>query len=244
VPVSCATVPGSRRTLSIATATAVVVASLVSACGGGNDNKSSTASNSAGASGATRAGTTGAGSCAAAQNPAPKRVRRQSKPKLILSAGKKYSAAVVTNCGSFTIKLDPRQAPKTGGSFVSLVRKHFYDGLTFHRVIPGFLIQAGDPTGTGMGDPGYSIREAPPKDVVYSEGVVAMGKSQTEAPGTSGSQFFVVTSNDAQVAPDYALLGKVSKGLGVVHRIEAVPTGPTDAPVQPVIIKRITVKTG
>jgi peptidyl-prolyl cis-trans isomerase B (cyclophilin B) len=228
----------------MAMATATAVALLVSACGGGNDNKSSTNSNSAGASGATGAGTTGAGGCAAAQRPAPKRVRRQAKPNLILSAGKKYSAVVVTNCGSFTIKLDARQAPKTGGSFVSLVRKRFYDGLTCHRIVPGFVIQGGDPAGTGAGGAGYSIREAPPKDVVYSEGVVAMAKTQTEAAGTSGSQFFVVTSNDAQLPPDYALLGKVTKGLDVVHRIEAVPTGPNDAPVQPVVIKRITIKTG
>jgi cyclophilin family peptidyl-prolyl cis-trans isomerase len=102
------------------------------------------------------------------------------------------------------------------------------------------VIQGGDPTGTGSGGPGYSVREPPPSDIVYSEGVVAMAKAGNEPPGTSGSQFFVVTS-DSTLPPDYALLGDVTKGLDVVHRIEEVPAGPDERPVQPIVIKRIDI---
>ena len=146
----------------------------------------------------------------------------------------------MTSCGTFDIELDSKQAPITGGSFVSLVRKGFYDKLIFHRIVTGFVIQGGDPTGTGRGGPGYRVTEEPPSDIVYSEGVVAMAKAGNEPPGASGSQFFVVTS-DSQLPPDYALLGKVTKGMDVVHAIEEVPAGPDERPVSPVVIDKITV---
>jgi peptidyl-prolyl cis-trans isomerase B (cyclophilin B) len=229
----------SRSLLAVVAAAAIL--SSVSACGGDDSGKGKTNATT-GATGTS--GATGGGKCQPARKPAPKRVSNQRKPSLRLSAGKTYTAVVETNCGSFTIKLDSRQAPRTGGSFVTLARKGFYDGLTFHRIVTGFVIQGGDPSGNGSGGPGYSVREAPPNDVVYSEGVVAMAKTQAEPPGTSGSQFFVVTSDDAQLPADYALLGKVTKGLDVVHRIEEVPAGPDEAPVEPVVIKRVRVKTG
>jgi cyclophilin family peptidyl-prolyl cis-trans isomerase len=182
--------------------------------------------------------------CKPAREPRQRRVRERGPPKLKLSEEKTYTARVVTSCGTFEIKLDPKQAPRTGGSFVSLAREGFYDGLGFHRIVTGFVIQGGDPRGDGSGGPGYSIREAPPDDVVYSEGVVAMAKTEVERPGTSGSQFFVVTSDDAALEPVYALLGRVTKGLDVVHSIELVPAGPDERPVEPVVIKRIQVRTG
>ena len=137
-----------------------------------------------------------------------------AKPSQELKAGKTYVARVVTSCGEFEITLDPKRAPRTGGSFKALADKRFYDGLSFHRIVAGFVIQGGDPKGDGTGGPGYSVTEAPPDDLVYSKGVVAMAKTATDPAGTSGSQFFVVTGEDAGLPPEYALLGKVTKGEG------------------------------
>jgi cyclophilin family peptidyl-prolyl cis-trans isomerase len=164
--------------------------------------------------------------------------RLRRPPRFRLSEDKTYTARVVTNCGTFEIELDSKDAPRTGGSFVSLIRENFYDNLIFHRIVTGFVIQGGDPTGRGTGGPGYRVREAPPSDVVYSEGVAAMAKAGSEPPGTSGSQFFVVTS-DSTLPPEYALLGRVKKGLDVVHAIEEVPAGPDERPISPVVIRRI-----
>ena len=139
------------------------------------------------------------------------------------------------------IKLDPKQAPKTGASFVKLAREGFYDGLGFHRIAPGFVIQGGDPAGNGSGGPGYKIRERPPEAIVYSEGVVAMAKGGTEPAGTSGSQFFVVTGENANLPPDYALLGEVTKGMEAAHRIEDLASSADGRPTRPVVIKKITI---
>ena len=163
------------------------------------------------------------------------------KPTAELEKGKTYVARVLTNCGEFEITLDPKRAPRTGGSFKTLVDKHFYDGLSFHRIVAGFVIQGGDPDGDGNGGPGYSVTEAPPDDLAYSKGVVAMAKTATEAAGTSGSQFFVVTGEDAGLPPDYALLGKVTKGQEVVDKIGVVEVGPDEKPVDPVVIREIRI---
>jgi peptidyl-prolyl cis-trans isomerase B (cyclophilin B) len=159
-----------------------------------------------------------------------------------LDAGKTYVATVKTNHGRFQITLDAKRAPKTGGSFKSLADKGFFDKTTFHRIVPGFVIQGGDPNGDGTGGPGYSVVEPPPQDLTYTKGVVAMAKTQAEAPGTSGSQFFVVTAADAQLPPEYALLGKVTSGQAVVDRISRVKTDPsTEKPLKPVVIRSIAV---
>ena len=151
-------------------------------------------------------------------------------------------ATVSTNCGDFEITLDARQAPRTGGSFKSLADNGFFDGTTFHRIVAGFVIQGGDPKGDGTGGPGYSVVEAPPPDLSYSKGVVAMAKTGTEADGTSGSQFFVVTAEDAQLPPQYALLGEMTSGQEVVDKIGVVETDPaTEAPIEPVVIASVEV---
>jgi peptidyl-prolyl cis-trans isomerase B (cyclophilin B) len=187
------------------------------------------------------------GKCADVPAPAPRDVSRRRPPSLRLDRAKTYTATVETSCGTFAIRLDPKQAPKTGGSFVTLARDKFYDGLAFHRVVSGFVIQGGDPSGDGTGGPGYKVRERPPADVVYSEGTVAMAKGGPEPAGTSGSQFFVVTGADSGLQPDYALLGQVTTGLDVVHRIEdqadsaAGPQG--GRPKKPVVIKTIRIST-
>jgi peptidyl-prolyl cis-trans isomerase B (cyclophilin B) len=179
--------------------------------------------------------------CERAEAPKPKPEGDLPKPKERLEAGKTYVATVSTNCGDFEITLDPRDAPVTGGSFKSLADKGFFDGTTFHRIVPGFVIQGGDPQGTGEGGPGYSVVEAPPDDLVYEKGVVAMAKTELEEAGTSGSQFFVVTAEDAQLPPDYALVGRVSGGQDVVDRIGVAETGPDDVPVEPVVIESVSV---
>jgi peptidyl-prolyl cis-trans isomerase B (cyclophilin B) len=179
--------------------------------------------------------------CEKVSAPQPKNVSKRKAPTLKLDGSKTYLATVDTSCGTFVIKLDPKQAPRTGGSFVTLARDGFYDGLGFHRIAPGFVIQGGDPAGNGSGGPGYKIRERPPSDVVYSEGTVAMAKAGPEPAGTSGSQFFVVTGNNANLPPDYALLGRVSKGLDAVQRIEQLGTSSDGPPSEPVVIKKVSI---
>ena len=165
-----------------------------------------------------------------------------ARPKRRLGAGKTYVATVKTNCGEFEITLDAERAPKTGGSFAFLAGKGFFDGLGFHRIVPGFVIQAGDPMGDGSGGPGYSVVEAPPEDLVYRKGIVAMAKTAIEDPGTSGSQFFVVTGDDAQLPPEYALLGEVTNGQDVVDLIGVAPVGPDEQPVEPIVMESVTVE--
>jgi peptidyl-prolyl cis-trans isomerase B (cyclophilin B) len=204
-------------------------------CGGDDDGDKSASTTDAGAT------ANADGKCEKVQKPPPRKVRDREPPDFRLERGKTYIAKVETSCGDFTIKLDPKDAPKTGGSFVTLAREKFYDGLTFHRVVPGYVIQGGDPRGIGIGGPGYQIREKPPEDLAYSQGVVAMAKTGQEPPGTSGSQFFVVTATDANLPPDYALLGEVQDGFETVRRIELIPPGQNEQPVLPVVIRRIRI---
>jgi cyclophilin family peptidyl-prolyl cis-trans isomerase len=210
---------------------------LVSACGG--KDKETASGETAATATATPSGPEG---CKGVSVPAPKGEGKLPKPKATLDPAKTYVATVSTNCGDFEITLDAKQAPKTGGSFKSLADKGFYNDTTFHRIVSGFVIQGGDPKGDGSGGPGYSVVEAPPKDLLYEKGVVAMAKTGTEPAGTSGSQFFVVTAEDAQLPPDYALLGKVTSGQDVVDKIGVVDTDPaTEAPVDPVVISSVKV---
>jgi peptidyl-prolyl cis-trans isomerase B (cyclophilin B) len=178
--------------------------------------------------------------CAPARQPPAKHVRLP-KPRERLDPSKTYVATVVTNCGQFQITLDAKRAPKTGGSFKYLADKGFYDATTFHRIVPGFVIQGGDPLGTGIGGPGYSVVERPPRDLAYTRGVVAMAKTELERPGTSGSQFFIVTGEDAALPPAYALVGQVTTGQDVVDRIAVVPRSAEDHPFDPIVIEKISV---
>jgi peptidyl-prolyl cis-trans isomerase B (cyclophilin B) len=209
---------------------------LLAACGEGDDPGDETAATPAPTEEAAPAG------CEAAEEPEPKGEGKLKKPNEQLDGAKTYVASVSTNCGDFEITLDAKRAPKTGGSFKSLADQGFFDGTTFHRIVSGFVIQGGDPKGDGTGGPGYSVVEAPPKDLLYTKGVVAMAKTGTEPAGTSGSQFFVVTAEDAQLPPDYALLGKVTGGQDVVDKIGVVEIDPaTEQPVEPVVIQSVKV---
>jgi peptidyl-prolyl cis-trans isomerase B (cyclophilin B) len=207
---------------------------LLAACGGGDDKGDATATPESAQSVQDETG------CQAASDPGPKDVGKLPKPKEKLSATKTYVATVSTNCGDFEITLDSKRAPKTGGSFKFLADKGFFDNTKFHRVEGDFVIQGGDPNGDGTGGPGYSVVEAPPSDLTYTRGVVAMAKTQIEAPGTSGSQFFVVTAEDTPLPPEYALLGKVSKGQETVDKISAVPVNGS-TPIEPIVIRQIKV---
>jgi cyclophilin family peptidyl-prolyl cis-trans isomerase len=179
--------------------------------------------------------------CRDVDAPAPKPDGGQKKPRDKLAPDKTYEVTLETSCGSFTFKLDQKTSPNTAASFASLVESGFFDGLTFHRVVPGFVIQGGDPTGTGTGGPGYKTRDVPPRDARYVKGVVAMAKAGPEPAGTSGSQFYVVSGADAGLTPDYALLGKVTSGIETVELIDqqGVGDGP---PAKPIVIEKATLK--
>src|SRR5215210_166172 len=164
----------------------------------------------------------------------------QKKPRKPLAAGKTYDVVLTTSCGDFTIRLDQKTSPNAAASFVALARSGFFDDTIFHRIVPGFVIQGGDPTAGGSGGPGYSTRDDVPGNAAYDPGVVAMAKAGNEPPGTAGSQFFVVTAPGTGLTPDYALLGKVTKGMDVVKEIGKLgdpASGGTGAPLQSVVIE-------
>jgi cyclophilin family peptidyl-prolyl cis-trans isomerase len=210
----------------------LAVVLVLAACGGEDDQSEA-------------AGTTSAASndntCASVEAPDPKPDGGQTAPKEPLAAGTTYELVFETSCGDFTVTLDQESAPKTAASLVALAQSGFYEGTTFHRVVPGFVIQGGDPTGTGTGGPGYQTVDAPPTDTTYSEGVVAMAKGAVDPAGASGSQFFVVTAPDAGLPPEYAVVGNVTEGMETVSAIEALGAG-DGPPSQPVVIEKVTVE--
>jgi len=210
-----------RAQPAVAVTVGLAVCSLV-ACGGGE-----------------KADTQKTGTQKAATTSCPTTGKQVTFP--LLDKSKAYTVNVLTNLGSFDIRLDVGDSPCTTSSFAALVRKHFFDGTRFHRIVPGFVIQGGDPTATGTGGPGYSVRDVPPRNSLYTEGVVAMAKSPSEPPGTSGSQFFVVTSVNAGLPPEYAILGVVTKGLRVVRKIGRLGNPVTEKPTRRVVILRMVV---
>jgi cyclophilin family peptidyl-prolyl cis-trans isomerase len=143
----------------------------------------------------------------------------EPKPTTLLSTHTQYFLVFTTNCGSFTISIDQAESPHAAASFVTLAQKGFFDKTIFHRIVPGFVIQGGDPTGTGGGGPGYTTVDTPPTNAAYTHGVVAMAKTSTAPNGTAGSQFFIVTEANAGLPPQYAIIGKVTSGLDIVDRI-------------------------
>ena len=152
-----------------------------------------------------------------------------------------YRLRFDTNCGDFTVTLDQETAPETSASLVALARDGYFDDTVFHRIVPGFVIQGGDPTQTGGGGPGYSTVDTPPADASYVKGVVAMAKTASEPPGTAGSQFFVVTGDDIGLPPDYAIVGTVTDGLDAVELIGELGDAATELPLEPVVISTVTV---
>jgi cyclophilin family peptidyl-prolyl cis-trans isomerase len=209
---------------AVLVALALALALVAAGCGGGDDDESA-ASDSA---------------CESVEAPSAREPESRDAPTDPLDASKSYALVVDTNCGSFTIALDLGRAPNTAASLVGLARDGYFDDTAFHRVVPDFVIQGGDPTASGSGGPGYQTVDVPPAESKYVKGVVAMAKTELDPPGTSGSQFFVVTGDDIGLPADYAIVGEVTEGLDSVERIEAlgVADGP---PSQPVVIESVTV---
>jgi len=159
-----------------------------------------------------------------------------------IDSAKSYTAEMVTNYGTLVISLDPAAAPKTVNNFVSLARRRYYDGLNFHRVINGFVLQGGCPEGSGRGNPGYRFEDELPKPGRYEIGSLAMANA---GPNTNGSQFFVISGpQGAALPPSYSLFGKVVKGLEHVDEMQKVSTGAGDKPVEPMNIESVTITEG
>jgi peptidylprolyl isomerase len=157
---------------------------------------------------------------------------------MCIDVARRYSAEMVTSKGTMTIALDPVAAPKTVNNFVFLARYHYFDGIFFHRVIPGFVLQGGDPKGTGTGGPGYDFEDELPRPGRYELGSLAMANA---GPNTNGSQFFVISGpSGVRLPPQYSLFGKVVSGLDVVATIDALGTS-SGKPKERVTIASMTI---
>lgn len=198
---------------------------LAAGCGGGGGSSTTT---------------TTASGCESVQAPAARQPDSLKAPTAPLPAGKTFTLTFDTSCGSFAVTLDPKSAPKATASLVALAKSGYFDDTIFHRVVPGLVIQGGDPTQSGSGGPGYTTVDPPPSGARYPKGTVAMAKAQSEAPGTAGSQFFVVTGDNVGLTADYAIVGKVTGGTDTVARIDALGVG-DGPPSQPVVVRRVTV---
>ncbi len=160
-------------------------------------------------------------------------------PPLTIDPNQRYTATLETTAGTLNLELYPQDAPNTVNNFVFLAQDGFYTDVIFHRVIQGFMIQGGDPTGTGRGGPGYQFADEPVQRS-YSRGTLAMANA---GPNTNGSQFFI-KHQDYPLPPNYTIFGKLIDGEEVLDTIATAPTGPQDRPQTPVQIKSVTIQTG
>jgi cyclophilin family peptidyl-prolyl cis-trans isomerase len=176
--------------------------------------------------------------CPAADGSSPKQQKFDGQPPMCIADGKTYTAKVETTEGTMVVSLDPAKAPISVNNFVVLARYHYYDGIVFHRVIPGFVLQGGDPEGTGRGGPGYRFEDELPSPGRYELGSLAMANA---GPDTNGSQFFVISGPDGmRLPPQYSLFGKDVNGLDVVAVIDAIGTRSGD-PKEKVTIESVTI---
>ncbi|MBN9622128.1 MAG: peptidylprolyl isomerase [Actinobacteria bacterium] len=213
-------------------AAVIVGVILISRSGGSSDD-----------SGSKKTASAKQGGCTTVEQPEP-REESLPKPKMTTKKGEKVTAVVETNCGTFDIELATTEAPTIANSFAYLAEEGFYDELTFHRIVPEFVIQGGDPTGTGGGGPGYEVVEAPPANLKYTIGTVAMAKSGEAPAGAAGSQFYVVSGPQGETLPaEYALVGHVTEGLDVVKRIGKLGNA-EQKPTQVVEIEKMTIERG
>ena len=161
-----------------------------------------------------------------------------AEPPMGIDTAKRYTANMKTSKGEITIALDALAAPRTVNSFVFLARSGYYDGIIFHRIIPGFMAQGGDPTGTGRGGPGYQFADELPAPGRYEIGSVAMANA---GPNTNGSQFFIVSGQDGvRLPPSYSLFGKVVSGLETIAALDAVGSR-SGSPSERVTIESVTI---
>ncbi|MCL1594448.1 MAG: peptidylprolyl isomerase [Actinomycetia bacterium] len=161
-------------------------------------------------------------------------------PDLTIDLAQPHNATIHTSEGDIEVELYASDAPQTVNSFAFLANDGFYDGVIFHRVISGFMIQGGDPTGTGTGGPGYRFRDEFHSKTSYERGTLAMANS---GPNTNGSQFFIC-HGDAGLPNAYTIFGQVTSGLDIVDAIAGKPTGPQDRPHDPVTINSIDIAVG
>jgi cyclophilin family peptidyl-prolyl cis-trans isomerase len=251
----------ARRTRAIAGAflALVLVAGLAVIVNGGNDKEtvssqgtSTTVAGSASttvakkpvdlppaAAGASIKGDT---ACPPADGSAQRTTSFEKAPPLCVNVAKTYTAEMQTTKGLMVISLDVKNATKTVNNFVVLARYHYFDGIAFHRIVPGFVIQGGDPLQTGSGGPGYKFEDELPKAGSYKIGSLAMANS---GPNTNGSQFFIVTGDaGTSLQPNYSLFGQVTQGLEVVKAIEDTGIAGTQdgKPSEVVKINSVTIK--
>jgi cyclophilin family peptidyl-prolyl cis-trans isomerase len=176
--------------------------------------------------------------CPAADGSSPKRQRFDGPPPMCIDPARTYGATMVTSKGTMTLSLDPVAAPTTVNNFVVLARYHYFDGVVFHRIIPGFVLQGGDPEGTGRGGPGYRFADELPRAGRYELGSLAMANA---GPNTNGSQFFVISGPDGmRLPPQYSLFGKVVAGHDVVAAIDALGTR-SGSPREKVVIESVSI---
>ncbi|CAI8330010.1 MAG: Peptidyl-prolyl cis-trans isomerase B [Acidimicrobiales bacterium AG-410-I20] len=169
----------------------------------------------------------------------PRRTEFSAPPPMVIDVEKTYTAEMATSMGAMTIHLNPALAPKTVNNFVFLARWHYYDGIIFHRVIDGFVVQGGDPQGTGMGGPGYRFEDELPAPGRYELGSLAMANA---GPNTNGSQFFIITGPSGQgLPPQYSLFGQVISGLEVADAMQKVPTNHSDRPETDIVIESVVI---
>ena len=174
-----------------------------------------------------------------ADGSSPQQRKFDQEPPMVIDAGKRYVATMDTSHGTMVFALNPLAAPKTVNSFVFLARYHYFDGIVFHRISPGFVLQGGDPTGTGTGGPGYKFADELPEAGKYQVGSLAMANA---GPDTNGSQFFVISGPDGvRLPPLYSLFGEAVSGLDVVEKINGVGTR-SGAPKERVVIERVTIE--
>jgi peptidyl-prolyl cis-trans isomerase B (cyclophilin B) len=204
--------------------------------GGGGGGKEPATTSSAAVTTTTAAA---AAPCRPKEGPKPAVSASERTP---LDPSKTYTVEMKTSEGAFTFTLDQKTSPCSTASFAALVRKGFFDGTIFHRIVPGFLIQGGDPTGTGTGDPGYTVVDKPKRGTKYTAGVVAMAKRGDEPAGASGSQFFIVTEGNLGLPPLYAVIGRVTAGMPVVTKIGRLGDLTSEKPTKRVVVERATLK--
>ena len=176
--------------------------------------------------------------CPEPDGSSPKRQKFDAPPPMCIDPSKRYTAEMATSHGAMRIALDPVRAPKTVNNFVFLARYHYFDGIVFHRIIPGFVLQGGDPEGSGRGGPGYRFEDELPPPGRYELGSLAMANA---GPNTNGSQFFVISGPDGvRLPPQYSLFGQVVSGMDVVTKIDALGTRSGD-PKEKVVIDSVTI---
>ncbi|HET9289245.1 MAG TPA: peptidylprolyl isomerase [Gaiella sp.] len=214
----------------------LVLVLLLAAAGCGGDDGSDEAADTT----TETTETGGATGCSKVEAPAPRKGGGATEPGERLDPERTWTLTFDTSCGRFVVTLDTAGAPATTASLVALAEDGFFDDTLFHRVVPGFVIQGGDPTQTGTGGPGYSTVDAPASDTTYVRGVMAMAKTAAEPAGTAGSQFFVVTGTNIGLPPEYAVVGRVTEGLDVALLIDAIGDPTTEQPLLPVVVESVT----